>query len=237
MSPALLVRTLAFGAVLCLCFAVRAEATPLVLDDDRSVSVAAVRSCGASSCTFRSSASATHDGSSPSFFAGRQALDGYVFQTSSISDGGIFGIGLTRSAVAIDIVNVNAQSVLSITFELLEDTPYALFGSLDLGVGTDARNPAGSASVTLSDAGGALHAFSLTSAGVTDSEGFSESGVLAAGVYTLFARAAQGPSSDGLTSRFEVDLALPEPSAWLLLAGLLLLPRRLRRARSEARAA
>jgi hypothetical protein len=157
------------------------------------------------------------------------ALDGSASQNSAVSPDGISAVRNTASGVAIDIVEVNAQSTLAITCELAADTLYSLSGSLDIGVGADARDPAGSATVRLSGPGGPIPALSLTSTGVTNSQGFSHAGVLTAGVYTAFAQAVQGPSSDGLTSAFELSFALPEPSAWLLLGASLLLPSLVRR--------
>jgi hypothetical protein len=206
-----------------------AGATVIILDDQRSVFVDAFYSCGITSCSVSSTKSATYDGSDPSFVVGLEALDGYAFQNSSTSPTGLFGAGLTDSNSAIDITAVIAESVLTITFELTEDTPYYLFGSVDASVHPFARYPGGSATVTLSDTGGTLHSFSVNAtASGPQSQPFGEGGVLAAGVYTLYAQAVQGLSVDGTLTEFEVHLALPEP-ATAFLVGLLLMATRLRR--------
>jgi hypothetical protein len=202
------------------------RATTIVLDDERSIAVDSFYSCGITSCSLSVFKSAIHDGVSPTFVAGRVGIDSYVFQNSSISPAGIFGLGLAQSEIAVDILEIDAESVLSITFELTEATPYYLFGSVDVSVDALARNGIGSATVLLSDAGGAIHGFSASATSGTESQPFGEGGVLSAGVYTLFAEAFQGPNADGTSSAFEVHLALPEPGTALVLVSLLLVATR-----------
>lgn len=214
--------------VLALSVAAPASATVIVLEDDRSVFLDSFYSCGITSCSIRTTKSEIHDGVSPTFVAGVSAIGGHAFQTSATSTDGIFGHGITESGEEIDILSIDAESVLSITFEVTEDTPYYLFGSVDIAIGPFSHFGSGSATVLLSDAGGTIHDFSvslgplpISPTSVGESQAFAEGGVLAAGVYTLFAQADQ-TDADVTTSQFEVHLALPEPATALLFGMALL---------------